>query len=116
MHVHEESWQRTRNRYRREAIAYERIMGKQRMSALSAFGLALGNILSDYWHALLEGKLIRNLGSIPAFRTAQFLGAWEGYRSEQVSAELKRRFYYPHELTRPRNAAPELGNKINYNE
>lgn len=116
VHVHEESWQRTRNRYRREAIAYERIMGKQRMSAVEAIGLAIGNIVSDYFHATFEGKLLGNLASIPAFRTAQFLGAWEGYRSRSVSAELKQRFYYPHELARPKVTQPEPGRKIEYKD
>lgn len=116
VHVHEESWSRTRNRYRREAIAYERIMGKQRMGALEALGLAIGNIISDYFHAAFEGKLFGNLGSIPAFRTAQFLGAWEGYRSRSVSAELKQRFYYPHELARPKVTPPEPGRKIKYTD
>jgi glycosyltransferase involved in cell wall biosynthesis len=116
VHVHEESWSRTRNRYRREAIAYERIMGKQRMSALEAIGLGIGNIVSDYFHAVFEGKLLGNLASIPGFRTAQFLGAWEGYRSKSVSAELKQRFYYPHELSRPKVTPPSPGRKINYTD
>jgi rhamnosyltransferase len=97
VHVHEESWDRIRNRYRREAIAYARIMGQKEISAVEGVGLALGNIASDYVHAAREGVLFgENLVGIPAFRAAQFLGAWEGYRQEgKVSEGLRRRFYYP---------------------
>jgi glycosyltransferase involved in cell wall biosynthesis len=102
VHVHEESWDRIRNRYRREAIAYKRIMDEKQLSAVEAVRLAAANIASDYWHALRDRQLTTNLVGIPLFRVAQFLGAWEGFRSEPaLTDELRRRFYYPLDLSRP---------------
>jgi rhamnosyltransferase len=113
VHVHEESWSGVVNRYRREAIAHKRIYRDHQMSAFEAIRLAAGNIASDYVHAARDGVLGQNLGSIPAFRIAQFLGTYRGFRQRgEESAALRRRFYYPHGLRRrmshevPPNARP----------
>lgn len=114
VHVHEESWERIRNRYRREAIAYAKITGEDTFSALTAARLAVGNMASDFWHAIREQRLLSNLVDIPSFRLAQFLGAWEGLRSHgEVSDELKRRFYYPGDYSRPAPRA-DPGQRIEY--
>lgn len=95
-HVHEETWSRIVTRYRREAVAYRRIMGARHVNGLRALGLAVGNTLVDYVHAAREGVLLPNLTSIPMFRTAQFYGTWSGFaRDDEVTEGLKRRFYYP---------------------
>lgn len=116
VHVHEESWDRIRNRYRREALAYAKITGEQGMPAYDAARLAVANIAADYWHALRDRQLGRSLLSIPAFRVAQFYGAWEGFRSEPtLTEELRRRFYYPTDLSRPASPA-EPGRRIDYSD
>jgi hypothetical protein len=113
VHAHEESWNQIMNRYRREAIAHKQIYREHRMSAFEATRLAVANIASDYVHAVRERALGRNLGSIPAFRIAQFWGTYRGFGQRgQASAVLRRRFYYPqgwrhsvaHEV--PPNARP----------
>ncbi|GAA2137917.1 glycosyltransferase [Nocardioides koreensis] len=102
VHVHEETWSTIRNRYRREAIAYKKIMREEQFTAPEAIVLAGANIASDYWHAWRHGQLLTNLSEIPKFRVAQFLGAVEGFRtSPTVSQSLLRRFYYPTDMARP---------------
>jgi glycosyltransferase involved in cell wall biosynthesis len=113
VHVHEENWQTIRNRYRREAIAYKRIMHEAEFSAPEAVLLATANIASDYYHALRERKLGSNLTGIPKFRVAQFLGAVEGFRTANVSQSLLRRFYYPTDTSRLK-ARDEIGSRIDY--
>lgn len=114
VHVHEESWDRIRNRYRREAIAYAKIMGENKMSVLDAGRLAAANVATDYWHAIQDRKLGRNLVTIPSFRLAQFIGAYEGFKSQdQITEELRKRFYYPTDLSRP-TPPDEPGRRINY--
>lgn len=99
-HIHEEEFARTRNRYRREAIAHRRIFHDQRMGALEAVALCAANIGRDYLAAVPRRRLLRNLFEIPSFRIAQYLGTWEGFRQQgDVSQELKRRFYYPKGIT-----------------
>lgn len=96
VHVHEEPLAKTVNRYRREAIAHKRIFGDQRMGRLEALGLFLANTGRDYAAAIPRRRLLRNLVSIPLFRGAQFYGTWQGFRQDgDVTAALKRRFYYP---------------------
>ena len=95
-HIHDEDFGRIRNRYRREAIAHRRIFHDQRLGALEAVALCAANIGRDYLAATSRNKLRSNLLDIPRFRAAQYFGTWEGFRTRgEVSAELKRRFYYP---------------------
>jgi rhamnosyltransferase len=116
VHVHEEAWKQTLNRYRREAIAYKRIMGERHLTAVEALGLAAGNTVIDYVHAAREGVLVPNLASVPSFRFAQFLGAWQGQsHTDQVTEGLKRRFYYPLEARAPL-VGEVPGNPIDYTD
>jgi rhamnosyltransferase len=116
VHVHEESWSIIRNRYRREAMAYARIVEGSRMSLPQVMGLALSNIADDYREAVKVSRLRGNMLSIPMFRFAQFIGAWEGFRApDNVSAQLLKRFYYPADSTNY-DQPPAPGQKIVYPE
>lgn len=86
------------------------------MSVPRAAGLAISNIASDYRDALKTGRLSGNTLSIPLFRSAQFLGAWEGFRKpNNASARLLERFYYPADK-QARDLPPEPGRKIVYSD
>ena len=99
-HIHEESWSKLRNRYRREAIALHRIDPAQHMGALEAAWLFALATCRDYLAAIPRRRLLRNLLSIPAFRSAQYLGTWEGFRHRgEISSSLRKRFYYPKGFT-----------------
>jgi glycosyltransferase involved in cell wall biosynthesis len=116
VHVHEESWSVTRNRYRREAMAYARIVDGSDMSLRGALSLALSNIVGDYKDAFSARRLKDNMLSIPLFRSAQFIGAWEGFRApDHMSAQLRERFYYPSD-TQSLDSLPEPGRKIQYSQ
>jgi glycosyltransferase involved in cell wall biosynthesis len=117
VHLHDERWGQTRNRYRREAIAHKRIFKDQRMSRPEALRLLVANVASDYLHATRDGKVLRNLISIPRFRSAQFLGTYEGFAQRgDVPAELRRRFYYPRGIRRREPAKSEIGSPIVYDD
>lgn len=114
VHVHEESWDKIRNRYRREAMAYARIFEGSSISLPSAIGLSLSNIARDYLHAVKEHRLRRNVLGIPMFRFAQFIGAWQGFRQpNHVSAQLLEHFYYPPDRG-SQSGHPAPGRKIRY--
>lgn len=116
VHVHEETWSITRNRYRREAIAYARIVEGSKMSLLSAVALAVSNVAGDYLDAAKAKRLRTNVLGIPLFRSAQFIGAWEGFRQpSHVSARLLERFYYPAD-SQGYEAPQAPGRKILYSE
>ena len=118
VHAHEENWGQLVNRYRREAIAHKRIYQEQRMSAFDAIRLAVANVFSDYVHAARDRVLAGNLTSIPAFRTAQFWGTYRGFAQRgRASAVLRRHFYYPHGLGRPKvDGALASGRAIDYED
>jgi rhamnosyltransferase len=86
------------------------------MSLPRAVGLALSNIASDYRDAIKANLLRNNALSIPQFRFAQFIGAWEGFRGpDQTSARLLERFYYPAE-SQSNETPPAPGRRIVYSE
>lgn len=113
-HVHEETWPQVVNRYRREAIAHKRIYPEQRLTAPEAISLAVASMAFDLRQAAREGSAHRHLTGIAAFRSAQYLGTFRGFRQQgPVPAALKRRFYYP---SAPSSvaAAPPAGSPIDY--
>ena len=99
-HVHNEPFGKTRNRYRREAIAHRRIFHDQHIGLVEAFGLFAWSTGRDYAAAAARRRLVSNLVGIPKFRAAQYLGTWEGFRDrDEISTSLRRRFYYPKGFT-----------------
>jgi glycosyltransferase involved in cell wall biosynthesis len=116
VHVHDETWSIIRDRYRREAMAYARIVEGSKMSLPTAVGLALSNIASDYKDAVKLNRLRGNTVSVPLFRFAQFIGAWQGFRApDHVSAHLRERFYYPAD-SGSSDLPPAPGRKIEYHK
>jgi glycosyltransferase involved in cell wall biosynthesis len=117
VHLHDERFSQTLNRYRREAIAHRRIFNDPRMGRLEAARLWLANVANDYVHAARERKLASNLASIPRFRLAQFMGTYQGFAQHgEVPTELRRRFYYPRGIARPKPEEPEIGSPIAYDD
>lgn len=108
IHVHEESWARIRNRYRREAIALRSIEPTMKFTARDFLSVFLGNVWSDIGVARREGVARMEAGSIVLFRFNQFLGTYLGHRiTTEITSEIKDRFYFPAGEQRSEDAAPE---------
>jgi rhamnosyltransferase len=117
VHLHDEGFSQTLNRYRREAIAHRRIFNDPRMGRLETARLLLANVAHDYVHAARDRKLFGNLASIPRFRLAQFVGTYEGFAQHgEAPADLRRRFYYPRGIRRARHDEPAIGSPIVYDD
>ena len=96
VHVHNEAFAETVNRYRREAIAHKQIYSEQRIGLPKAAVLAAANVFGDAREARRRGVLREHLADIPRFRLAQFYGTYRGFRQHgPVTHELRQRFYYP---------------------
>jgi rhamnosyltransferase len=101
-HVHEETWLRVRNRYRREAMALRQIEPSIRFGFFDFVGLTVSNTMSDLYAARRQGVLAREWRSIALFRFNQFFGTWQGHSSPgEVDGALRNRFYYPASETKP---------------
>lgn len=115
VHVHEETNAKIRNRYKREAIALRRILPNQTMSFFDFLRLTITNIAIDSFHAFHDKVLLKNFSEIIQFRTMQFLGTYQGFKhTNEVDAQLRKRFYYPNELKK-KVEEPEYGERIIYN-
>lgn len=96
VHVHDESFERIRNRYRREAIAMRSIQPSMRFGFLDFLHLFLTNAVSDCIAAYRQNVLLQELSSILLFRLNQFYGTWQGHRGPcTITSDLRRRFYFP---------------------
>ena len=101
IHVHEENYRQTYNRYRREAIAFKHIYPHERFRVWDFLRLFVANVVTDYYHAWHDGVIFKNVTGIPAFRLMQFWGTYRGYaRHGLVTGRLRDRFYYPKGLKR----------------
>ncbi len=96
IHVHEETYPQVYSRCEREAIALSAVYPDLTFTFGEFVKLSLMNTLSDYYHALRDGKLVRNVLSIPAMRLVQFWGTYKGHNYKKpVTSTLKKKFYYP---------------------
>jgi glycosyltransferase involved in cell wall biosynthesis len=116
IHVHDETWIRVRDRYRREAMAMRRIDEHARFSFMDFLRLLAGNVLSDLRVAWRRGVLRQELASILMFRANQKWGTYRGYNGPpDMTAELRRRFYFPVGVMDGEDALPELeSRRIDY--
>lgn len=98
IHVHHESRAQTRTRYRREAIALQRLFPNEHFNLLDFGRLYLKNTFKDAKRASAQGRLSKELTNILGFRLAQFWGAYQGFHTRwPTSSSLKRHLYYPEE-------------------
>jgi glycosyltransferase involved in cell wall biosynthesis len=96
VHVHDESYSRILNRYRREALALKQIMPEEEFSIRDFARLFSINTWNDILNAHHEKALAREFLSILGFRFMQFWGTYRGFSQKgPVSNRLKQRFYYP---------------------
>lgn len=96
LHVHNETPSQTRRRYQREAITFQRVFPQEHFNFVDLVRLLATNVWRDWMAARQEGVFLREVAYIVRFRTAQFVGTYQGFRTRWPgSSELKRRFYYP---------------------
>ena len=115
MHVHEETPKKIFNRYFREAIAYKKIKPYARFTLLDMITLSISNIISDYFFAIKELVIFKNIIDIPVFRILQFYRTWKGYHFYgNMNSNLKNRFYYPTNFLKKQKTTSKKENKINY--
>jgi rhamnosyltransferase len=102
-HLHDESSAQILNRHRREAIALKRILPHSRFTLWHFISLFVRSTLSDWFAALRQGALLRELFNIPRFRFLQYLGTYRGYRDPlPPGSALPQVFYYPPGSLEPR--------------
>jgi glycosyltransferase involved in cell wall biosynthesis len=96
IHVHNETPSQVRNRYRREAITFQKVFPNEHFNSWDFVRLSLRNIWTDWVAATRQGSIMSNLWPIVRFRVSQFAGTYQGFHMRRPpSSDLKRRFYYP---------------------
>jgi len=96
VHVHEETPRRIFHRYKREAIALQRLISDSHLT-LVELGRFLGrSIAVDVEVARRQRKVLSVLPEILMFRTMQYFGTYAGlHHRTPVTQDLIMKFYYP---------------------
>ncbi|MGH8914239.1 MAG: glycosyltransferase family 2 protein [Acidimicrobiia bacterium] len=98
IHVHNETADQIRNRYRREAITFQKVFPGEHFNGWDFFRLSTRNVMADVRAAGESGRVWKHLWPIIRFRVSQFAGTYQGFHMRRPpSSDLKRRFYYPEE-------------------
>ncbi|HVR78327.1 MAG TPA: glycosyltransferase family 2 protein [Acidimicrobiia bacterium] len=96
IHVHNETPSQIRNRYRREAITFQKVFPGEHFSTWDFLRLSTRNVIADTRAARDHGRAWRDLLPILRFRVSQFAGTYQGFNMRRPpSSDLKQRFYYP---------------------
>ena len=96
VHLHDETFRQVYNRYRREAIGLKRIRPEEDFRLVDFARLLVSNVVSDVGHALMARRLLKVMGEILWFRSAQLWGTYRGFAHQGgLSRQLKQAFYYP---------------------
>lgn len=98
IHVHNETSGQTRNRYRREAITFQKVFPGEHFNGWDFVRLSSRNVIADVRSASGGAGAWKHLWPILRFRVSQFAGTYQGFHMRRPpSSDLKRRFYYPEE-------------------
>lgn len=95
-HIHDESWQKLRLRYEREAMALRKILPEIHVSVLDTIKYVIVGILKDCRSALKDKVFLQEIYSIIRFRFSQYYGAYKGnHEHRKLSYKMKQRYFYP---------------------
>ncbi len=116
IHVHDETWNRVRNRYMREAMALAKINEQAKFSLVDFLRLLPTNVMTDYRAAHKLSVLNRQFISIPLFRFNQLWGTYRGHANPcEITTELRDKFYFPSQSDDPHHEPVELATeRIDY--
>ena len=96
IHVHEENFRQTQNRYYREALTLREIMPEVQMSFGDFVRYTVAGVANDVSVALSNKELARQFLPILRFRYAQYRGSYRGQReNKKLSRAQKEAYYYP---------------------
>ena len=96
IHVHEENFRQTQNRYYREALTLREIMPEVQMSFGDFVRYTVAGVANDVSVALADKELAKQFLSILRFRYAQYRGSYRGQReNRKLSRAQKEAYYYP---------------------
>ena len=100
-HIHDETYNKIFNRYKRESITYSSLYNNEKFNFKHFIFFTIKNIIND----IIKMKKIKNnnkinknyfylMCSIVKFRLSQFYGTYKGYRYTKNNNNLRKKFYY----------------------
>ncbi len=95
-HIHDESWQKIKRRYEREALALKTIIPGTTLSLFDTIKYFFSSIFNDMKQAIKEKIFLEKFSEIVQFRFMQYYGTYMGNHTHKVvTSQTKRKFFYP---------------------
>ena len=95
-HIHDESWNKIKNRFEREAIALQRIMPEVHVTFGDFLRYFLSSVWFDFGKALKQHVFAKKAYDILSYRLAQYWGTYQGNHSHRkLSNKLKEQYFFP---------------------
>ncbi len=96
VHIHEETFVQTRNRYYREALTLREIMPEVHVTRLDAIRYFFAGAGFDLLAALRQRVFLKTFTEIIGFRFMQYLGTYRGHNEHRrLSRAQKEAYFYP---------------------
>lgn len=91
-HIHNETYKKIRNRYKRESITYSSLYKYEKFNFFHFIKYTIRNIVIDL--KFIEKYKLKYIISIILFRINQFYGTYMGYKYTKNNNYLRKKFYY----------------------
>lgn len=96
VHIHEENFAQTRNRYYREALTLRDIMPEVQLNRFDAARYFVAGAFFDLLAAAKDKVFFSKASEIVRFRYAQYTGAYKGHNEHRkLSRAQKEAYFYP---------------------
>jgi rhamnosyltransferase len=95
-HIHNENWNKIKNRFEREAIALQRIMPEVLVTYRDFLRYFISSVWFDFGQALKEKVFFQKAYEIIVYRLAQYWGTYQGNHSHRkISNKIKEQYFFP---------------------
>lgn len=95
-HIHEETWNKVKLRYEREAIALQKIMPEIHIDFKDFVRYFFSAVLMDCSKALQQKIFLKKMSEIVLFRFCQYFGSYRGnHEHRKLSKQAKEKYFYP---------------------
>jgi glycosyltransferase involved in cell wall biosynthesis len=95
-HIHNENWNKIKNRFEREAIALQRIMPEVLVTYRDFLRYFISSVWLDFGQSLKEKVFFQKAYEIIVYRLAQYWGTYKGNHSHRkISNKIKEQYFFP---------------------
>ena len=95
-HIHDESWDKIKNRFERESIALQKIMPEINLTFFDFINYSFSAIILDFAQAIKSKVFFNFFFQIINYRICQYWGSYKGnHINRKITKKMKEKYFYP---------------------